>query len=317
MTGKLEIQRVDLTEIGKIGTSAKRKEITAYLAEVSGGKEEQFEVVRMLPPTGYEFADLILQCELLCDFHSEEKPVPIAIQRALRHSLKAAGGLKDLYPNEGMPSSDMPWAIDFMAPRPLIETLLALYEHMIIGMGDNAVAPRGSHKALRSLTVWGAEITSVFRLDDEVVVQKRLDRLFQVYERLSTIPKAERFVPNDIRYRLLDTPIIHPDITVPGCIDEVMVMRLAIIVEMADPCFFRSVEMDLNVARSPMGVKHEVIANAKSVTLPNRQVLVWEDLAVKYLAEMRRVYPWYWTRLPNAKRPPYAELSWDPLVASV
>jgi hypothetical protein len=96
-------------------------------------------------------------------------------------------------------------------------------------------------------------------------------------------------------------------------IDELMVMRAAIVNRLSDPCLYSTVEASLGSARSLAGRKAKTLANARTVKLPNGEVLNWEEQLVSYLERMRRDYPWYWTRLPNAKSEVWIPLSWEPM----
>lgn len=315
MSKKIKVQPIDLSEMQLVADAKTRKVITAYTAEVEGGVDEQFVLVKILPPTGFEFADLSIPSQLLLDFHRDEVPVPIAVQRSLRQALKRAGGLKHMFPNEGMPSEQLPWAIEFMGRSDFVQMILSLYDGIVEGMGHRAIATSGAHKAAFPLEGWGQELSEAFSNEYNLNPLQGLQIASNFYEHLLLMPAPERVVPSNMRYCLAHSlSLLQINKDNSFSIDELRVMRAAIVNTLSDPCFYFPVEASLGSARSLVGRKARTLANAKTVTLASGEVLDWEEQLVSYLERMRRDYPWYWTRLPNAKSEVWIPLSWEPLI---
>jgi hypothetical protein len=313
MSKKIKIQSAELAEMQFVASEKTREVITAYVAEVEGGVDEKFSLAKILPPTGFEFADLVLLNQLLLDFHCEEIPVSIAVQRNLRRTLKRAGGLKHMFPNEGMPSEQLPWAIEFMARSDFVQMMLGLYEDIVERMGKKAVATLGAHKLAFPLEGWGRELWEAISYEYNSKPQEGLQIASLFYDQLLLRPVSKRVVPSDMRFRKCGLSLTHINKDNTFNIDELMVMRAAIVNRLSDPCLYSTVEASLGSARSLAGRKAKTLANARTVKLPNGEVLNWEEQLVSYLERMRRDYPWYWTRLPNAKSEVWIPLSWEPM----
>jgi hypothetical protein len=312
MSKRIGVQKVDLSEIRSYPKDLVRSTITAYRAPVVGPNVDGFSMVTILPPANFEFADLTLLTQIQMDFMPRNVPVSAAMERSLRGILRKVRGLSEMHPDEGLPFNAYPWIIEYLAPDPIADSLLGIYEDALKAMGHLALAPVGSYKAKFPTTGWGGEIREAFTYDYDNAGKPdvTLDVVKTFYERILQKPKAKRFVPNEMRYLMARTSVTRQPIEING-VDEVMLLRAAIIREMADPCLFRGLEANLNVARSPIGMKAKFLLRAKKIRVTDWPELRWEDLVVDYLAQMRKDYPWYWTRLPGVDDKRWMSLSWE------
>jgi hypothetical protein len=312
MPKRIKVQKVELDEIRSYQAGELRPTIKAYRAAVQGGDVDGFSMVTILPPTGFEFADLTLLTQIQIDCSPRNVPVSPATERALRGILRKVPGMKEMYPNEGLPIHAFPSIIEFVAPDPIADILFNAFEDAHNTLGRLALAPAGSHKTEFPKTRWGNEIYEAFTYDYdyEGKPERTLEVALNFYDRLLSRPASKRFVPNEMRYLMTGTSIIRDPMEIYG-IDKVMLVRAAIVKEMADPCFFSGLETDLHMARSSIGKSGKVLSRAKKVRLSEWPDLRWEELVVEYLAGMRKDYPCFWNRLPGVEDERWMPLSWE------
>lgn len=318
MAYAVKLKKLVLSEMGEAVTKEHRSHITIYVSSIKVCDSEEFYLVRILPPDGKEFADLLCATQLSLDIVIAGSNLSIANQRAIKHLLKSAGIPRRLFPNEGLAIEWRTSGIEFMASVSVAKESLQILKMMIKKMASKVLANEGDRVSAFPTDGFGGRLWEVFSMDFCGKPRKKALSVTKIlYDELDQMPLDRRVVPAEMRLKWTSS-LGTPKKTKfgkysKGSIDELAVMRAAVINRLADPCLFATAETELGTIRSTNGMKAKALANAKVVTLPNGEVLDWEEQMVSYLERMRRDYPWYWARLPNAKNEVWIPLSWEPM----
>jgi hypothetical protein len=313
----IKLKKLPLSEMGEAVTKERRSHITIYTSAIKVSEGEEFYLVRILPPDGREFADLLCATQLSLDIVADSTDLSLPTQRAIKHLLKNAGIPRRLFPNEGLAIEWRTSGIEFMASVKIAKESMQLFKMMIKRMGDKVLANQGDRTSAFPLEGFGGRLWKASADYLEKSRKKSLALTKILYDELELMPLDQRVVPTEMRLKwsscLSVVKLTKFGKLSRGSIDELAVMRAACINRLSDPCLFAVAETELGVLRTPAGLKTKALANAKIVTLPNGEVLDWEEQLVSYLERMRRDYPWYWTRLASAKNDVWIPLSWEPM----